>query len=75
MFIPQPQTRKDKGVAVIFALFLGGLGIHNFYLEEYALGILHLVFCWTMIPSIVALVEAIVIASSSNWEQRWAILK
>lgn len=52
---------KSKVAFVLLALFLGGLGIHRFYLGNWGLGLLMLVFCWTGIPVIVAAIEAIVI--------------
>lgn len=50
----------NKVAYVLLALFLGGLGIHKFYAGKTGMGILYLVFCWTLIPAIVALVEAII---------------
>lgn len=50
----------NKVAYVLLALFLGGLGIHKFYAGKTGMGILYLVFCWTFIPAIVALVEAII---------------
>lgn len=52
------RARKDEVVGVLLAIFLGGLGIHHFYLRRDGLGILYLVFCWTGIPSLIALIEA-----------------
>jgi len=57
---------KSKVVFVILALFLGGLGIHRMYIGDVGLGILYLLFCWTGIPIIVAMVEALVIGLRSN---------
>lgn len=54
-------TGKSKGVFVVLALLLGGLGIHRFYLEDWFLGFLMLAFCWTGIPMIVALFDIIVV--------------
>jgi TM2 domain-containing membrane protein YozV len=51
-------SKKSPTTAVLLALFLGGLGIHKFYLGNTGMGILYLVFCWTYIPSIVAFIEA-----------------
>jgi TM2 domain-containing membrane protein YozV len=51
---------KDKNSAGLLAFFLGGLGIHRFYLKQTGLGILYLVFCWTLIPAIVAIIDAII---------------
>ena len=50
---------KDKTIAGLLALFLGGLGIHHFYLRENKKGILKLLLCWTYIPAIIALIDAI----------------
>lgn len=51
---------KSKLVAALLAFFLGGLGAHKFYLGSPVLGILYLVFCWTFVPAIIALLEAII---------------
>lgn len=50
----------DRVTASVLAILLGGLGIHRFYLGETALGILDILFCWTGIPSLVALIDGIV---------------
>lgn len=52
--------RKSRVAAGVFALLLGGLGIHKFYLNKVGLGFLYLVFFWTFIPAIVALIEGII---------------
>jgi TM2 domain-containing membrane protein YozV len=50
---------KNKTIAAILAIFLGGLGIHKFYLGRYLLGILYLLLSWTGIPSIIAFFEGL----------------
>ena len=57
---------KSKLAAALFALFLGGIGIHKFYLGQVGWGIAYLLFCWTFIPAIVAFVEAILLFVMSN---------
>jgi len=57
---------KSKIVAALLALFLGGLGIHKFYLGQSGKGVLYLVFCWTYIPGILAFIEAITILCSND---------
>ncbi len=52
------QARKNDGTAVLLAIFLGGLGIHRFYLKDLT-GIIYIVFCWTFIPMVVAFVECL----------------
>ena len=59
---------KDRLVAAIFALLLGGLGIHKFYLGNIGMGILYLVFSWTMIPEIVGFIEGIIYLTKSDEE-------
>lgn len=54
-FVPD----KSKLVAGILALFLGGIGIHKFYMGS-ASGIWYLLFCWTYIPAIIAFIEGII---------------
>ncbi|HBJ34074.1 MAG TPA: hypothetical protein DDZ51_04785 [Planctomycetaceae bacterium] len=57
---------KSKAVAVLLALLLGGLGIHHFYMGRAFRGLLYLLFCWTFIPAILALLEAIYYALMSE---------
>lgn len=52
---------KNKTAAGIFAFFLGGLGVHKFYLGKTVQGLLYLVFCWTLIPAIISFIEAIIL--------------
>jgi TM2 domain-containing membrane protein YozV len=59
---------KNRVVAAVLALLLGGLGAHKFYLGKVGLGILYLVFVWTFIPAIVALIEGIVYLTKSDEE-------
>lgn len=56
MFMSQ---KKDTTIYVMLALFLGGFGVHHFYLGRTTPGVLHLVFCWTFIPAILSIAHAI----------------
>jgi TM2 domain-containing membrane protein YozV/predicted RNA-binding Zn-ribbon protein involved in translation (DUF1610 family) len=51
---------RSRITAAILALFIGGLGIHKFYLGKSGAGIVYLLFCWTFVPAIVAFIEAII---------------
>lgn len=52
--------QKNKIVAGLLAIFLGGLGIHKFYLNKGVSGVLYILFCWTYIPSIIGFIEGII---------------
>ena len=57
---------KNKTTAGILALFLGGLGVHRFYLGQIGLGFAYLFFCWTFIPALIALVDGIIFLTQSE---------
>lgn len=61
-------SSKDQNTAGILAILLGGIGVHKFYLGETWKGVLYLLFCWTFIPAIVALVEGILYLTKSEEE-------
>lgn len=58
------SVKRNPTTAVLLALFLGGIGLHKFYMGQTGLGILYLVFCWTAIPGIIAFLEAFTIGGS-----------
>lgn len=60
------QNGKNKVVAALLAFFLGGFGVHKFYLGQIGFGILYLVFCWTLIPSLIAFVEFIILLAMDD---------
>ena len=57
---------KNKVVAAILAILLGGFGIHKFYLGQTGKGILYLIFCWAYVPAILALIEGIMMLTSND---------
>lgn len=59
---------KDKVAAGLFGIFLGGLGVHKFYLGQPGMGILYILFFWTGIPALVGLIEGILYLTSSSEE-------
>lgn len=52
-------TPKSKTTAALLALFLGGIGVHYFYMGKHIPGLVFLVLCWTWVPALLALVQAI----------------
>ncbi len=71
-----PATTSGKRVtAGIFALVLGGLGIHKFYLGYTSAGVIHLLvffigmlplFMGTLVISVIAMIEGIIYLTKSD---------
>lgn len=55
-----PPHTVNKLAYCLFALFLGGLGVHKFYANKIGSGLLYLIFFWTAIPAIIGFIEAII---------------
>lgn len=47
----------NKLAYLLLAFFLGAFGFHKFYSGKIGQGILYLIFSWTFIPSILALID------------------
>jgi TM2 domain-containing membrane protein YozV len=64
---------KSRIAAALLAFFLGGFGVHKFYLGQVGMGILYLVFCWTFIPAVIAFIECILLLlmSDQKFNQRF----
>lgn len=58
--------KKNKTVAGLLGIFLGGLGIHKFYMGRHGQGILYLLLCWTYVPAIIGFVEGIIYFADSD---------
>lgn len=56
----------NKVALVLLTFFGGGIGLHKFYLRKPVQGILYLLFFWTLIPSLIALVEFIIYVSTPD---------
>ena len=50
---------QKRSVYILLALLFGGIGVHKFYDDKIGMGLIYLLFCWTFIPGLVALVEAV----------------
>lgn len=55
----EDSNKPSLTVYLLLALFLGGIGAHDFYVGKPVKGLIKLVFCWTGIPSIVAIFNII----------------
>lgn len=57
----EPGKRPVNKVAYcLLTFFVGGFGIHKFYVGRIGAGIMYLLFFWTCIPAFLALIELIV---------------
>ena len=72
----QNLNPKSRITAGVLALFLGGLGIHRFYLGQWW-GVVYLLLWGTGIPSVVSLIESIVFfcSNESNWQRKYGNVK
>lgn len=61
-------SSRNRIVAAILAILLGGLGTHKFYLGKAGWGILYFIFSWTFIPAILGLFEGIIYLTMSDSE-------
>jgi TM2 domain-containing membrane protein YozV/Tfp pilus assembly major pilin PilA len=63
---------KSKVAAGLLAIFLGGLGVHRFYLGQWW-GIFYLLLFWTLLPGLIALIEGIVflVTNQESWDKRY----
>ena len=57
---------RTKTMAFWLALCLGTFGAHKFYLGDKARGFAYVLLCWTLIPLVVSIYEAILIAQMSR---------
>lgn len=62
---------KSRVAAALLAFFLGGIGAHKFYCGKVGLGFLYLIFFWTWIPSIIALIEGIIYLTGANTDEEF----
>lgn len=70
------KPAKTKTAATLFALFLGGVGGHKFYLGAWGWGILYILFCWTYIPFLLAIIELVryITLSDDDFQNKYAKL-
>jgi TM2 domain-containing membrane protein YozV/ribosomal protein L40E len=57
---------KSKLAAALFAILLGGIGVHKFYLGRIGWGVLYIVFFWTFIPALLGIIEGIIYLTMSD---------
>lgn len=77
--VAQPSTGSTSGdseqvAAGILAILLGAIGVHKFYQGNTKYGVLYLCFFWTGIPTVLGLIEGILIlvADEDEYERKYA---
>ena len=50
---------RQKRTAAALAVLLGTFGVHKFYLGEKFPGLMYVAFCWTGLPTVISLFEAV----------------
>lgn len=51
------QAARNKTTAGLLALLLGSVGAQFFYMGAFGAGLMSVLFCWTGIPSVIALFQ------------------
>ena len=64
--IHDTHNGKSRVATALLALFVGGLGIHRFYMGQIGLGLIYLLFSWTLIPGLIAFCECIYLLCISD---------
>ena len=55
----EDSNKPSLTVYLLLAVFLGGIGAHDFYVGKPVKGLIKLAFCWTGIPTIISLFNII----------------
>ncbi len=55
------ERKVNKVIYAILTILLGTLGINKFYAGKVKAGILNIIFCWTLIPTILSIAEFITV--------------
>lgn len=65
---------KDKTLAGILAIFCGTIGLHKFYLSKYLMGVIYILFSWTLIPTLLGVIEGIryLMMTDTEFEEKYS---
>ena len=70
------RTRQvDRVTAGVLAILLGTVGAHKFYMGKRGAGIACIIFCWTLIPTVIGIIEGIVYLRMADEKFRAECLK
>lgn len=60
------EKKVDKTVYAILTILLGTIGINKFYAGKIKSGILCILFCWTLVPTILSIAEFIAVLTEKK---------
>lgn len=66
--IIETRTNRSRMVAALLAIFLGGIGVHKFYLGKAGWGLIYFIFSWTFLPAIIGFIEGLTYLFMSDKE-------
>jgi TM2 domain-containing membrane protein YozV len=68
------MKRKNKVVAGLLSFFLGGIGVHKFYLGKVGWGITYLLFSLTSIPMFLGMIEGLIfiLMSDKSFQEKYS---
>ncbi len=68
------KSDKNRTMAAILAICLGGIGIHKFYLGRVGWGLIYFIFSWTFIPALAGFIEGIIylLMSDDSFEKKYS---
>ena len=55
------EAKVNKTVYAILTILLGSFGINKFYAKKFKKGIACLLFCWTLVPTVLSIAEFITV--------------
>jgi len=53
------RRSADRRTTAVLAILLGGIGAHRFYMGQPIAGLFYVLFCWSLIPAFLGLLEGI----------------
>ncbi|WP_051202157.1 TM2 domain-containing protein [Ferrimonas senticii] len=64
---------RCQTLAARYGLYLGSFGVHRFYLGDHLRGSLYLAFCWTLVPTVLGIIDGIKLQrmATEQFQQRW----
>ena len=62
------KHKESSTFLAFISIFFGGIGLHKAYLGKNLTFVMYFMFCWTLIPSVLCVVDAVKLMSMSDRE-------